>query len=142
MATRYLRLTILILFFVFLGWALSNIVPIAARDERPASPLLIPAQDSETVLALGLRLPLGCTDLWALELIPNLSGSVAERIITQKSRILAATERATPTEALQSVFGVGTTTARRLLEYVAITDNCRVDQGPFGRNPNDGSAWR
>jgi|GEM_PF-3761946 len=142
MRTRYLRLTTLMLCFVFFGWALPKVASISARDSKPASPLLIPAQDSETVLALGLRLPLGCTDLSALELIPNLPGRVAERVVAQKSSILAAAQRIPSAAALQSVFGVGDVTARRLLEYVAITDNCRTVQGPYIRNPNDGSTER
>jgi hypothetical protein len=142
MRIRYLRLTTVMLFFVCLGWAVPKALTIASQDNKATSPLLMTAQDSETVLALGLRMPLGCTDLWALELIPNLSGSVAERLIAQKEGILAAARRTAPSHALQSVFGVGEATARRLLEYVAITDNCRTEQGPYTRNSNNASAQR
>lgn len=142
MTSRYLRLTTVMLFVVLLSWAVPKALTVTSPDNKVASPLLMSAQDSETVLALGLRMPLGCTDLWALELIPNLSGSVAERVIAQKEDILATAQRIPPSQALQSVFGVGATTARRLLEYVALTDNCRTDQGPYTRNSNDGSAPR
>jgi hypothetical protein len=124
MKTRYDQLTALLMAIMITIWAASRLRSISANQPPSARAILMTAHDPETVFALGLKLPLGCTDQWAIELIPKLSNRVAHKVIENKAEIIRDADRKNPQEALKSIFGLGDATAQQLLRYLTLTDNC------------------
>ena len=134
MRKRYERCTLLILAILFAVWAVAwALDPVRALCRGPwrcsasgqtERPVLLVANDPETVFALGLKLALGCADVWSLELIPAVSATVVQRVVAQRAEILHHARNEPPEKALMRVFGVGNATAQRLLGYVTLIDSC------------------
>lgn len=124
MRKRFERFTSILMALLAVGWLVSRGQRLWSNSGLSDRPLLLLANDPETVFALGLKLPLGCADLWSLELIPAVSAKVVQRLVAQRAEVLSHARSSTPEAALKRIFGVGDSTARRLLGYVALTDSC------------------
>jgi hypothetical protein len=124
MKKRYDQLTALLVAIIITLWAISKVRYLSPNPTRSAHVILMTAHDPETVFALGLRLPLGCTDQWAIELIPKLSNRVAQAVIKNRTEIIKDAARKTPEEALKAIYGVGDATAQQLIRYLKLSDNC------------------
>ncbi len=124
MRQRYNTFTLAVIIILITAWTVSYLT--TSRRSSPTKPraLLLRAEDTETAFALGLRLPLACADLWSLEQIPQLSGRVAERLITNRSEILRDARTLGPKRAFERVFGVGEATAEKLLKYLDPSIDC------------------
>jgi hypothetical protein len=128
MRTRYNRFIALVIGVLVAFWYVPWLLSAGWNRHPRANPLLVRVEDPETVFALGLRLPLACADQWSLEQIPNLSGRVAERLVTHRAEIIRNARGLGPTKALQNVFGVGGATAQRLLTYLDPSASCMEDR--------------
>ncbi|MFN5064000.1 MAG: hypothetical protein ACK5GN_14280 [Pseudomonadota bacterium] len=128
MRKRYQRLVVLLTLLCGTVDAGTRILAGVTELNSVAIPSVVEPQDTETVFALGLRMPLECTDLWSAELIPKLPYSVAARIIKAKSEIVAAARSGSGPESFKIVFGVGDSTARRLFQYVNPTAQCPASE--------------
>jgi hypothetical protein len=124
MRKRYERCTLFMVTILAAVWAVSQWQWPWSASGQSERVLLFAANDPETVFALGLKLSLGCADVWSLELIPAVSAKVVQRVVSQRTEILQHARNETPEKALMRVFGVGNTTARHLLGYVSLIDSC------------------
>ncbi len=84
------------------------------------------ADDPESALAFGGRLPVGCADLWSLQLISGISESIGADLIARKGEILAASKNGSASEALQLARGIGKTQGVRLQSYLSFHSECEV----------------
>lgn len=127
MKKHYDQFITLVISILIAVWATHALSTIERRKKTKSGALFIRADDSETVFALGLRLPLACADLWSVEQIPNLSGRVAERLVAHRTEILLNARALGPKQALENVFGVGEATAQQLLTYLDPATDCIQD---------------
>ncbi len=118
MKTRYDLFSAVVITILLAIWCLPSPTRLWRTAATKSAPLLIEALDAETVFSLGLRLPLTCTDLSSLELIPNLSNRVAERVVAQRMKIARDAGVIGLHEALKKVFGIGDATSKKLLDYI------------------------
>lgn len=95
-----------------------------ANPTSKKTPIFIDATDPESALAMGLRLPLKCTDTWGLELIPKVSTKVAKRIFMQRDQIIDKAAKSSEREALLEIYGIGEATAKHLLNYISLKGSC------------------
>lgn len=130
MRRRYNQFTVFLIIILIASWAISWCTTTLWNSPTNPRALLFHADDTETVFALGLRLPLACADLWSLEQIPQLSGRIAERLITHRIEIIQNARALGSKKALEGVFGVGEATAKRLLRYLDFNVDC-IEQRPL-----------
>jgi len=126
MSWRYTGLSVLIL-LAFLGVRISLVLsPPPTVD--PA--WLIPPShdDPEGRLAMGLKLPLECANIWSLELIKGISDTLALEVLDKRFDIMRAAFNGSQTEAIQRARGIGEKTAEQLLRYIDLTERCEVQE--------------
>lgn len=112
--------------------ALSILIAAAALLRLVAVLISIPtsgefhiAADSESRLAVGQRLSLWTVELYELELIPKVSDRLAKRILLERADVRARAAILPLEEkyqALEAVRGIGAITARRLSQYVDLSE--------------------
>jgi hypothetical protein len=138
MRKRYERFTVVVVLLLLTFSGISHTAHSRWQLAATVRPILFAAFDAETVLTLGLRLPLGCADIWSLELIPRVSRQVIARLYSQRQEILRYARDNPEEDALKRVFGIGDSTAQYLLDYISLADICVGDTPaytPFTRKP-------
>lgn len=124
MNPRYCKFHLLLILLLASSWALHRLMH-RLQSSRYLAPVIVDARDSETALALGLQVPLGCIDTTTLELIPRLSNNISSELIKRRDEIIEKSKNMGPESALREVYGIGEATARHLLKYLALTHDCR-----------------
>ena len=79
--------------------------------------------DPEGCLARGARLRLSKANMWALELIPGISDTLADNILTRRKyvrHVAPHLTEGTRHTALEVVHGLGPKSARKLGKYIEI----------------------
>ena len=79
------------------------------------------ANDPESLLAQGKKLPLATADIYALELIPGISDTLAHKIIATRLAVHSVSSFLRPStkhRAFEVIHGVGPKTAKKLSHYL------------------------
>ena len=79
--------------------------------------------DAESKFALGHRLDLATVDVYALELIPGISDTLAFKMIAKRSEINETAQYLTPSarhRSLEIIHGIGKKTAQKLADYLEV----------------------
>jgi hypothetical protein len=92
--------------------------------ETTTSPEL-PASDPESILATGGKLPLTCSDHFALELISGVSTTLTSELLKNRLKLRALATRVGERAAFLSVKGVGDKKRDILLRYISLLGSCR-----------------
>jgi hypothetical protein len=124
MRKNYERFVLLVTLALATIWSTKLLLHTALAITRSKEQLFTDATDPESALAMGLRLPLKCTDPWGLELIPKISTKLAKRLFMEREHIIAKARETSEREALLEVYGVGESTAKRLLSYISLHGRC------------------
>lgn len=119
MNKRYEALCLLLIVFLFLILMYQQAELIGLKKLPSASPLLL--SDPESLIALNKRIPLQNADIYALELIPGISDTLAFRIIQQREEIIkaAGTYSEKPYLAFTCVKGIGPKSAKVMDRYIS-----------------------
>ena len=98
---------------------------VAPQAHIPASWLQPPKhRDPEGRLAMGMKLPLECADMWSLELLKGVSDTLAIELLDKRYEVMRAAFNGSHIEAIKKARGVGDKTAEKLLEYLDLQDRC------------------
>ena len=76
--------------------------------------------DSETRLAMGHTISLESADMVDLELIPGISDTLAEELISDKDRLAELAKKIPKEEALETVKGIGEAKAKTIGRYLSL----------------------
>ena len=85
-------------------------------------------------MAMGLKLPLQCANIFSLELIKGVSDTLAVELLTSRFDIIGHARTGSHVDAIQRAKGVGETTAKRLLVYIDLAERCET--------PGNLTIWR
>ena len=83
------------------------------------------ASDPESILATGGKLPLTCSDHFALELISGVSTTLTYELLKNRFTLRALATRVGEHTAFLSVKGVGDKKRDVLLRYISLLGRCR-----------------
>jgi hypothetical protein len=126
MLWRYTGLCVLIL-LTFLGVRISSFFSPSPRfDPAWLNPPV--HDDPEGRLAIGLKLPLACANVWSVELIKGVSDTLALELIDKRFEIMRAAFNGSQMDAIQRARGVGAKTAQQLLRYLDLTGRCELQE--------------
>ena len=92
--------------------------------EATTSPELS-TSDPESILATGGKLPLTCSDHFALELISGVSTTLTYELLKNRFTLRALATRVGEHTAFLSVKGVGDKKRDVLLRYISLLGRCR-----------------
>lgn len=120
MAWRTGILALIIIACMAVHLTILDAIPFGGQYRSGTSDLL-GAQDPETLLALGERLPLGCADVASLEMISGVSDLLAFGLIEHSGDLIQSVDGgASELDAIKRIRGVGERTGVRLLKYVTL----------------------
>jgi hypothetical protein len=126
MLTRSLRFAILAI-LLSASWAALPL-PSQTLSASINARLLDSTQlDPESLLAQGGRLPLACADMFALELVPGVSDSLASELLRAGPRIINAAQKGHSQQAaLQIAKGVGVQKSHILTRFISVDGPCAI----------------
>jgi hypothetical protein len=132
MSWRYTGLSILLILVTVLV-RLPSLMP--PPSDIPQAWLDPPShEDPEGRLAMGLKLPLECADMWSLELLKGISDTLALELLDRRYEIMSAAFTGSQIEALKKAHGVGDKTGEKLLRYLELRERCE--------SPNAFEVWK
>lgn len=130
MKWRYAGLTIVLALIILVR----EIARLSAQSVTPQAEWFTPSPsiNAESRLAMGLKLPILCADLVALELISGVSDRLASDLLTNRFKMRAALQGGgkpglSEQQALELTHGVGPKTSAKLIQFISIAEPCPND---------------
>jgi len=130
MKWRYAGLTIVLALIILVR----EIARLSAQIVTPQAEWFTPSPsiDAESRLAMGLKLPILCADLAALELISGVSDRLASDLLLNRFKMRASLQGhgkqgLSEQQALELTHGVGPKTSAKLIQFISIAEPCPKD---------------
>jgi hypothetical protein len=120
MSWRYIGLTWILTLFLILRF-----YPEIEEAPRSTTNVQFQTDDPESILATGGRLPLACSDHFALELISGVSTNLTSELLKNRFTLRALAAKEGERSAFLSVKGVGDKKRDTLVRYISLVATCR-----------------